>query len=82
MNCGVVTDKSWIECSGTRYAGNGDTDFIIDSLFAVKKARDRRIYSDEVPMADKRTLRYFKYTPMEKTVYHGVRAYNLKRPEV
>ena len=65
--CGVVTDRSWYHAS----QDNGDLsqedvlwcpDDVLKltrhnyDCFAVWK---RRIYSDEVPMADKKTLRKF-----------------------
>jgi len=52
---GTVTDRNWVEAGQTNYKGNFDTD-CFDMALGIYNNRKRRIYPDEVPMADLYTL--------------------------
>ena len=74
--CGVVTDKSYYDESEI-YSRSPAMDFI--ELYARK---ERRIYSDEVPMADEEMLSFIRWgrrlvfmnsQKAEKFIYWGSR---------
>ena len=60
--CGVVTDRSWLACQP-----NPTTSF--DSITYYNYHQHKRIYSDEVELADGKTIEYFKMSNIGKWAY-------------
>ena len=70
-HCGVVTDRGWIEASSIEDSKFGYSEDLRWQTGRSVFGKDRRIYSDEVPMTVKENIYFSKLRGVVRALKHG-----------